>query len=338
MNTPKARASRLCTSLALIACAAFAQAQTQAPAPAQGPATAYPTGPITVIVPTSPSTSSDIVARAISQRLTPLWKQSVVVDNRTGASGSIGIAAVARAPADGQTVLIVTNTISMVGSLHKDLPWSSQDFEPVALLGSTVTALVVNPSLPVKNVDDLIKLAKSEPGKLNYATPGIGTPHHLYTELFKEITATDIFHVPYSSTASAVTDIAGGRAQLGFFPLNAVMPLIKGNKIRVLATAGDKRSSATPDVPTFAEAHIDGVHAGSWIGVFVPKGTPKPVIDKLSNAIIALLKTPDFQQDLLRQEVVPNAHPGGPKELGALLASDTARWKSVIDTAKIVAE
>lgn len=298
----------------------------------------YPTGPVTMVVPTSPGTSSDIVARGLSARLAPLWKRPVVVDNKVGASGSIGISAVARAPADGQTILVVTNSLGMIGFLHKDLPWSVRDFEPVALMGGTITALVVNPKLPVKTVGELVELAKSKPGQINYATPGIGTPHHFYTELFKQITGVDIFHVPYSATAGAVADIAGGRAQMGFFPLNAVMPMVKAGKIRVLATVGNERAAATPDVPTFAESHIEGVQARSWIGMFVPKGTPQPIIDKISRDVSAILVKPEFQQELMKQEVVPNRHPGGPKEMGDLLTNDIARWKKVVDAAKIVPE
>ncbi len=299
-------------------------------------AQSYPAGPVTMIVPTSPGTSSDIVARALSQRLVAKWNQPVVVDNKVGASGTIGMGAVARAPADGQTILVVTNTISMISPVQKDRGWSTHDLKPVALMGTTVTALIVDPALPVKSVQDLIALAKSQPGKLNYASPGVRTPHHLYTELFKQISGTDIVHVAYKSTAGAVTDMAGGRVQLGFFPLNAVMPLVKGNKIRVLATAGEQRSPTTPDVPTFSESNIEGVQAGSWIGIFVPKNTPAGIVDKLSADITAILKTQDFQQDLLRQEVIPNYRPEGPGQLAALLQSDSARWQTVIEKAKIV--
>ena len=307
--------------MALAACAFAAHGQS------------YPAGPVTMIVPTSPSTSSDIVARALSQRLTSKWNQPVVVDNKVGASGAIGMAAVARAPADGQTILVVTNTISMLSS--KDRSWSTSDLKPVALMGTTVTALIVDPALPVKSVQDLIALAKSQPGKLNYATPGVRTPHHLYAELFKQISGTDIVHIAYKSTAGAVTDMAGGRVQMGFFPLNAVMPLIKGNKIRVLATAGEQRSPTTPDVPTFSESNIEGVQAASWIGIFVPRNTPANIVDKLSADITLISNTHDFQQDLLRQEVVPNLRPEGPRQLATLLQNDTARWKTVIETARI---
>lgn len=314
---------RLCASMAVAACAFAAQAQP------------YPAGPVTMIVPTSPGTSSDIVARALSQRLAAKWNQPVVVDNKVGASGTIGMGAVARAPADGQTILVVTNTISMINAVQKDRNWSTSDLKPVALMGTTVTALIVDPALPVKSVQDLIALAKRQPGKLNYATPGVRTPHHLYTELFKQISGTDIVHVAYKSTAGAVTDMAGGRVQMGFFPLNAVMPLVKGNKIRVLAVAGEQRSPTAPDVPTFSEASIDGVQAGSWIGIFVPKNTPPGIVDKLSADITAISNTQEFQQDLLRQEVIPNPRPEGPRQLATLLQNDTARWKSVIETANI---
>jgi tripartite-type tricarboxylate transporter receptor subunit TctC len=295
-------------------------------------------GPITIVVPTSVGTSADIVGRALSVTLSAKWKRPIVVDNKTGASGSIGIAAVAQAPADGQTILVATNTISMLGSINKNLPWSPQSFEPVGLMGRTVTALVVNPTIGANSLNELVAMAKAKPGQLNYATPGVGTPHHLYTELFKQITHTEILHVPYKATAGAVTDIAGGRTQLGFFPLNSIMPLVKANKLKLLATAGDERSPTTPDVPTFKEAGLDGVQASSWIGVFLPKATPQPVVTRLAADLGQALASAEFKEELRRQEIVPNENFGGSSELAALLRSDTDRWKTVVDQARIEAE
>ncbi len=299
---------------------------------------ADPSGPVTIIVPTSVGTSADIVARALSVTLGAKWKRPVVVDNKTGASGSIGIAAVAQAPADGQTILVATNTISMLGWINKNLPWSPQSFEPVGLMGRTVTALVVNPTIGVDSLKDLVALAKAKPGQLNYATPGVGTPHHLYTELFKQTTGTEILHVPYKATAGAVTDIAGGRAQMGFFPLNSIMPLVKAHKLKLLATAGEERSPTTPDIPTFQEAGLDGVQASSWIGVFLPKGAPQPMVKRLADDLGQALASPEFREELRRQEIVPNEKFGGSSELAALLKSDTARWKTVVEQARIVGD
>jgi tripartite-type tricarboxylate transporter receptor subunit TctC len=299
---------------------------------------ADPSGPVTIIVPTSVGTSADIIARALSVTLGAKWKRPVVVDNKTGASGSIGIAAVANAPADGQTILVATNTIGMLGSINKNLPWSPDSFEPVALMGRGVTALVVNPDIGVNSVKELVALAKSKPGQLNYATPGVGTPHHFYTELFKQITGTEIMHIPYKATAGAVTDIAGGRAQMGLFPLNSIMSLVKAGKLKLLATQGDERSPATPDVPSFKEVGLEGVQASSWMGMFLPKGTPPAIVKRLADDAGAALASPEFREELRRQEVLPNDKFGGPAEMAALLKSDTARWKRVAEEAHIVGD
>ncbi|MEK7946184.1 tripartite tricarboxylate transporter substrate-binding protein [Pigmentiphaga sp. YJ18] len=315
--------------------ALFAVAAIVAATPAHAQHQTFPAPVVTMVVPTSAGTSSDIVARALSTRLSAKWNNSVVVDNKTGASGSIGIGYAGKAPADGNTILVVTNTISMLGAINKNLPWSPADFAPVSLMGRTVTALVVNADLPVANVKELVALAQSKPGQINYATPGVGTPHHLYTELFKLITKTDLAHVPYKATAGATVDIAGGRAQVGFFPLNSVMSLVNAKKIRILATAGDERAPLAPDAPTFKEAGIADVHASSWIGIFVPRSTPKAVVDRLSRDIQSVMADKSFQEELRRQEVVPNARPSGPAELGTLLASDIARWKDVVEKAGI---
>ncbi|VCU72323.1 Tripartite tricarboxylate transporter family receptor [Pigmentiphaga humi] len=315
--------------------ALFAMAAAVAAAPAHAQPQAFPAPVVTMVVPTSAGTSSDIVARALSTRLSGKWNNSVVVDNKTGASGSIGIGYAGKAAPDGNTILIVTNTISMLGAINKNLPWTPGDFAPVALMGRTVTALVVNADLPVSNVKELVALAQSKPGQINYATPGVGTPHHLYTELFKLITKTDIAHVPYKATAGATVDIAGGRAQVGFFPLNSVMSLVNAKKIKILATAGDERTPQAPDAPTFKEAGIADVHASSWIGIFVPKNTPQAVVDRLDRDIRSVMADKTFQEELQRQEVAPNTKLGGPAELGSLLASDIARWKDVVEKAGI---
>lgn len=315
--------------------ALLAVAATVAAAPAYAQQQTFPASVVTMVVPTSAGTSSDIVARALSARLSSKWGNSVVVDNKTGASGSIGINYVSKAVGDGNTILVVTNTISMLGAINKNLPWSPSDFAPVMLMGRTVTALVVNADLPASNVKELVSLAQSKPGQINYATPGVGTPHHLYTELFKLITHTNLTHVPYKATAGATVDIAGGRAQVGFFPLNSVMSLVNAKKIRILATAGDERAPQAPDAPTFKEAGIADVHASSWIGIFVPKSTPPAAVAKLSSDIQSIMADKSFLDELRRQEVVPNTTAGGPAELGALLANDIARWKDVVEKAGI---
>lgn len=299
----------------------------------------WPSKPVTIIVPTSSSTGADIIGRIVSRRFAVMWKQPVIVDNRTGASGTIGVGAAAKAAPDGYTILFAPNTVTMIGSIYKNMTWDvEQSFEPISLLARTVSAVVVNAELPAKSVADLIALAKAKPGQLNFASPGVGTPQHLYGELFKQIMAVDMLHVPYKTTASAVTDLAGGRAQVGFFSLSAVMPLVKAGKLRVLATVGEQRAAATPDAPTFKESGLDRVQAGSWIAAFMPRGTPREIVEHVTRDLNSLLAQPDFQQELLRADLLPNTSGGGQKELAAIVRADVVRWKKVIADGNITAE
>ena len=299
----------------------------------------WPARPVTIVVPTSSSSGSDIIGRAVSPRLGALWKQAVVVDNRLGASGAIGIGAAAKAPADGYTLLFTPNTITMLGSLYKNLGWDvEQSFEPVTLLAKTVLALVVHSEVPAKTVAELVALAKSRPGQLNYASPGIGTPQHLHGELFKQTVGADIVHVPYKTIAAANTDLAGGRTQMAFVSVSAIMPLAKAGKVRILATIGEQRTPGTPEVPTFREAGFDGLQAESWIAAFVPRGTPRAIVDRITRDLGALLANPEFQQELTRADLAPNTGGGGQKELAGIVKADVARWKKVISDGNISAE
>ncbi len=299
-------------------------------------AQAWPTKPVTLIIPTSSSSAADIVGRAIQPRLQAMWKQPIIVDNRVGASGIIGFNATARAAADGYTIMLSPNTITMLGAIYKNQTWDvEQSYDPVALMVRTISAVIVNDQAPVKSVSELVALAKSKPGQLNYASPGIGTPQHLYGELFKQITGTELVHIPYKTLAAAVTDLAGGRAEVGFLSLSAVMPLVKAGKMRVLATVGDRRT--LPDVPTFKEAGLDAVQAGSWIGAFVPKNTPKDVVARITRDFNAILQQADFQQEMLRADLITNTSGNGGPELAALVKADVARWTKVVNTANITA-
>jgi len=299
-------------------------------------AQAWPTKPVTLIIPTSSSSAADIVGRAIQPRLQAMWKQPIIVDNRVGASGIIGFNATARAAADGYTIMLSPNTITMLGAIYKNQTWDvEQSYDPVALMVRTISAVIVNDQAPVKSVSELVALAKSKPGQLNYASPGIGTPQHLYGELFKQITGTELVHIPYKTLAAAVTDLAGGRAEVGFLSLSAVMPLVKAGKMRVLATVGDRRT--LPDVPTFKEAGLDAVQAGSWIGAFVPKNTPRDVVARITRDFNAILQQADLQQEMLRADLITNTSGNGGPELAALVKADVARWTKVVNTANITA-
>ncbi|CAN5741149.1 tripartite tricarboxylate transporter substrate binding protein [soil metagenome] len=292
---------------------------------------------VTIIVPTTPGTGSDIAARLLAPKLSKALGQSVVVENKTGASGTIGIAAVAKAAPDGNTILFVPNTMAMVSSLYKNLTWDPvTSFVPVARVGRMVVAAVVNPQVPAQNLGELVALAKSKPGQLNYGSPGNGTPHHLRTEQFKQITGINIVHVPYAGSAGAVTDLAGGQTQVGFFPLHSLLPLAHAGKLRMLATSGETRSSWTPDVPTFREAGITVLNDHDWVGVFVPKGTSSDLVSNLSRELQAITSAPDTQAQLAERGII--AWPGGPDDLGGLLKKELAEWKKVIADSNIVAD
>lgn len=292
---------------------------------------------ITLIVPTTPGTGSDIAARIIAPLLSKNSGQPVIVENRTGASGIIGIGAVAKAAPDGNTILFVPNTMAMISSLNKNLPWHPvNDFAPVARIGKMLISVVVTASLPVKSLDQLVALAKSKPGQLNYASPGSGTPHHLRTEMFKQITGTNIVHVPYKGSAGAVTDLVGGQVQVGFFPLHSVLQMVSTGKLRMLATSGESRSHWTPDVPTFRESGIKELNDYDWVGVFLPRATPKEITNRLSRELVAIVSLPEVQEKLAKNGII--ATPGGPEEISALLQKELVEWKKVIDDGHIVAE
>ena len=301
-------------------------------------AQAWPAKPVTLIVSTGSSSGSDIIARLIQPRLQQMWGQPVVVENRVGASGSIGTTAVARAAPDGYTILMTPSTITMLASLVKSTPWDPEkSFEPVSLIAYTLLALAVNADLPVKSVSELIALARSKPGQLNYVTPGSGTPQHLSAELFKQVNGLEIVHVPYKSLPAANTDLAGGRGQMGMLGLSSIMPLVRAGKIRVLATHGDARAAATPDVPTFKELGMGSVAADQYIAAFVPKGTAKDAYDRIVRDFVAISNRPDFQAELVKQDLVPTKDPS-PAGLAAALRRDVPAWRKVIEVGKIEAD
>jgi tripartite-type tricarboxylate transporter receptor subunit TctC len=196
--------------------------------------------------------------------------------------------------------------------------------------------VVVGTSVPVKSLDQLVALAKSKPGQLNYASPGSGTPHHLRSEMFKQITGTDIVHVPYKGSAGAVVDLVGGQVQIGLFPLHSALPMVSAGKLQMLATSGERRSQWTPDVPTFRESGIKGLNDYDWVGVFLPRSTPKEVTIRLSSELLAIVAAPDVQEALTKSGIIPD--PGGPEDLSALLKKELVEWKKVIDDGRIVAQ
>jgi tripartite-type tricarboxylate transporter receptor subunit TctC len=296
---------------------------------------AYPVRPIRIIVPFTPGTGIDILARTLGQRMGEDWNAAVLVDNRAGASGNIGTEAVAKAPPDGYTLLMTASTIVLNRSLFKSIPYDPvKDFAPVAPLAIGRLALVTNPSLNVKTVKDLVAFAKANPGKLFYGSPGNGTPHHLAMELFKSATGIDAVHVPYKGTGPAVQDLVGGQIGLMFLPVHVALPLVEGGKLTMLAAGGTTRSAVTPNVPSLAEAAgVRDIDTDIWYGLYAPAQTPRDIVAKLNAEMNALLHKPDVADVLIKQGLQPTG--GTPEALSQLTQTDLERWGRVVRDAKI---
>ncbi|MBX6319199.1 tripartite tricarboxylate transporter substrate binding protein [Pigmentiphaga sp.] len=298
---------------------------------------AWPERPITFIVPYTPGTGIDLVARHLSSQLPKTLGQAVVVENQAGASGNIGSERAARAAPDGYTFMVQVNTLVMNRSLYKSLPYDPvNDFDPVALTSWGSLLLVSPASRKPNTVRELVAAAKAEPGKLTYATPGVGTPHHLSMALFLQQTGSEMMHVPYKGTAGAVTDILAGRIDAMFLPVHVALPQIKAGKLKAIATGSAKRLEQLPDVPTLEEAGIQGGNVDMWYGVFAPKGTPRDIIDRMNREITRILKSPATAGAFEAQGMVPAT--SSPAEFGELVAKDAARWAQVVRAANITAD
>jgi tripartite-type tricarboxylate transporter receptor subunit TctC len=295
----------------------------------------FPSRPVKLVVPFTPGTGIDILARTLGQKLGDEWKVGVVVENRPGASGNIGTEAAAKAPADGYTLLTTAQTMVVNRALFASLPYDPvKDFAPVVPLAIGSLALVVHPSLNVKTVNELVTLAKANPGKLNYASPGNGTPHHLAMELFKSKAGLDIVHVPYKGTAQAVQDLLGGQVGVMFLPVHVALPQSDAGKLVMLAAGGTRRSNATPSVQSLGEAAgIRDIDTDIWYGLYAPARTPQAVIDRLNADVNRLLKQPDVADTLAKQGL--QATGGTPAALAELTKSDLERWSAVVKAAKI---
>jgi tripartite-type tricarboxylate transporter receptor subunit TctC len=289
-------------------------------------------------VPFTPGGSTDILARAIGQELTRAWGQSVIVDNVPGAGGAIGADKVAKAPADGYTLLMGhIGTLAVNPSLYPKLPYNPlKDFAPVAGVARVPNVLVVHPSVPAKDVRELVALAKAKPGQLNYGSGGNGSAANLATEYFKLQTGVSMVHIPYKGTAPAVTDLIGGQIQVLFTGAPAVIGHIKSGQLRALAVSSPKRLDALPDLPTVAESGYKDFEADQWYGVVAPAGTPREVISKLNVQINAALNTPELKARLSAEGAV--AMPGTPEAFGQLMAREITRWKPVITSGRVKAD
>ena len=297
----------------------------------------YPARQVTIVASTGAGSASDMIGRVLAPRLQQRWGKPVIVENRTGASGNIGVASVVKSAADGHTLLIAPSTITITPWLVKDVGWDpARDLDPVARLAVISMALAVNSSVPAQNAGQLIALSKERPGTLNYGTPGSGTPQHLGMELFKQTTGANLTHVPYKNLPGAVTDLLGGRVDGGFFAVQSVLPHAKAGKLRLLATTGERRTPWTLDVPTLQEQGVSGADVESWIGLFAPRGTPAPILQRLNQEVAAMLAAPDVTETLFQGGV--QAGPSSPEELGLLVKTELARYRNMVAAAGLRAE
>jgi len=283
----------------------------------------YPAKPVRFIVGPGP----DALARVIGQKLSAAWGQPVIIDQRGGGGGTISAEAVARAAPDGYTLLLATGTHTINPSLYKVSYDMVRDFAPVTLLASTPFILAVHPSVPANSVRELIALAKTNPGKLNYGSGGSGTPPHLATELFKTMAGVNIVHVPYKTVAAAITDLVAGQLQVMFTVGPAGLPQIRAGRIRGLAVSTAKRSAFAHELPTVAEAGLAGFEVFGWNGLLAPAGTPKPVIAKLHGEITRALRSPEVRERIAGFGFEPVGN--SPEEFGEFVKADIARWAKV---------
>jgi len=298
----------------------------------------YPSRPIRWVVTFPAGGGTDIVARTLAPKLSEMLGQPFVVDNRGGASGAIGTEIVARAAPDGYTLLFGTSgALGVLPLLASNLPYDPfRDFAAISLLVVIPQLLVVHPSIPANSVKELIALAKAAPGKLNYATSGMGSPNHLANELFNTMTGTVMTHVPYKGAAPGVTDLLGGQVQLMFNPMPALVPHVKSGKLRALGVGGATRSPALPDVPTVAEAGVPGYEYVLWYGFFAPAKTPRPIVTRLNEHIVSILAQPDIAQRLAAQGA--EARATTPEEFTRFMRAEVERLSRVIKAAKIKLE
>jgi tripartite-type tricarboxylate transporter receptor subunit TctC len=299
-------------------------------APGFAVAQPYPAKPARIVNPFAPGGATDIIARHMAQKLTEAWGQPVVVENRAGASGALGVEHVAKSPADGYTLLIATQTTHAANpALYAKLPYdAAKDFAPLTLAGSTPLALLVHPSLPVNDVKGLIAHAKGNPGKLSYGSGGNGTSQHLTMELLKTMTGTFMVHIPYKGAGPAMTDFLGGQVNLMFDNLPTAIPHVKSGKLRALAVSTAKRSALAPELPTMAESGLAGFDLATWFAFFAPAATPRELAEKISADMRRALAAPDTRERLtgIGVDIVAST----PEELGRFQHAELAKWAKIV--------
>jgi tripartite-type tricarboxylate transporter receptor subunit TctC len=291
-------------------------------------AQSYPNKPVTFVVPFPPGSGNDVIARIIGEKLTASLGQPVVVENRLGAGGSIAAEMVAKAAPDGHTIFIASTSHAINAHVIKVSYDLIKDFAPVILVGTLPYVLVVPVSVPAKSIKELVALAKSKAGELNYASSGTGSTPHLLGEMLKMAGGVDIVHVPYKGTPQALSDLLGGRVQILFTTMATGLPHVKAGKLAALGVAGIKRNSALPDVPTMAEAGYPTLDVSTWFAILAPAGTPKGIVTRLNTEIVKILSMPDVKERLTNQGVEPSGSTS--EELATFLKADVARWGKVV--------
>ena len=294
----------------------------------------YPDRPVKIIVPFAAAGPTDVVARLIAQKLSEKFGQQFYTENMGGAGGNLGMAAVARSPADGYTILFSSSSYTVNPSLYAKSPYDpDRDFAPVTKAAGSPNGLFVHPSIPAKSVKELVDLLKANPGKYTFASPGIGTTPHLSSELFKLTFGLDFALAPFPGGGPSIQSVVGGHTPMCFQAIPPATPLVKDGKLRALAITAKTRSPALPDVPTLDELGIKGQEAETMQGVLVPAGTPKPIVDLLQTEIARIVKLPDVRDKMLAMGLEPDGM--SPAEFAAYIKADVAKWKKVIADAKI---
>ena len=296
-----------------------AQAQTQP----------YPTRPIRLVVSFAAGGGVDLVARLIGQKLSEAWSQQVVIDNRPGAGGNVSAELVAKSLPDGYTIYLSSASVVVNASLYKTLPYDPlKDFAPVTLLVNAHNVLVSHPSLPAKNIRELIALAKKKPGQINYASTGSGSSGHLAMELFRSMAGIELTHIPYKVIGQTTADLLSGQVSLWFPTMPGVLQHIKGGRMTALGVSGSRRAPALPNVPTIAEAGVPGYDASTWYPLLAPAGTPTAIVDKMNAQLVAILASADVREKLQAQGIEPVG--STPVQLGAHLKSEMVKWEKVV--------
>ena len=293
---------------------------------------AYPTKPIRIIVAYPAGGANDIVARAIGQELSQDLGQAVVIENRSGAAGTVGADAAAKSAPDGYTLFMAAGAHTLAPSLHVKLPYDIvQDFQPISLAALGTYLLVVHPSVPANSVKELIELAKAKPGALNFASSGAGAPPHLAGVMFQKLAGVTLNHVPYRGDTPAITDLIGGQVQLAFLSIQPLIPQVKTGKLRALAITSGKRSAAVPDLPTVAESGLPGYDIGTWWGLLAPAKTPRPIVERLAGAMRKATAAPSVKERFAAGGNV--AQSNTPEEFAAMIKSEVSRYRELAASA-----